>query len=204
MSECPRPEKLAERASRVLGTRSLVLPRCAQSPSFAALSPWLRHAVASPRQLAPLSLSFTVRSRTQRAGGGGLELERKARQGKARNGGVLRDHPLRMCAWLGKPDCSRQGSASRSATLASRPVRRQHKNTKTQQRKRWPVCTGNREHHMKQGRLRKLKRSAHASSAHCRRPCRQCNPRAASGRAQYVSFVAGLRPPAVSCTSVSS
>merc|ERR1712070_720945 len=53
-----------------------------------------------------------------------------------------------------------QGSASRSATLASRPVRRQHKNIKTQQRKRWPVCTGNREHHMKQGRLRKLKRPA--------------------------------------------
>ena len=25
-----------------------------------------------------------------------------------RKGGVLREHPLRMCAWLGKPDFSRQ------------------------------------------------------------------------------------------------
>ena len=60
---------MADRAlRRTPSLRSLVLLRCAQSPSFAALSPWLRHAVASPRQLAPLSLSFTVRSRTQRAG----------------------------------------------------------------------------------------------------------------------------------------
>ena len=28
-----------------------------------------------------------------------------------RTGGVLREHLLRMCAWLGKPDCSRQRPA---------------------------------------------------------------------------------------------
>ena len=67
VSECPRPEKLAERASRVLGTRSLrrtpslrslVLPRCAQSPSFAALSLRCAQPVASPRHsLRSVSLS---------------------------------------------------------------------------------------------------------------------------------------------------
>ena len=34
---------------RTPSLRSLVLLRCALSPSFAALSPWLRHAVAAPR-----------------------------------------------------------------------------------------------------------------------------------------------------------
>ena len=67
VSEWPRPEKLAERASRVLATRSLrrtpslrslVLPRCAQSPSFAALSLRCAQPVASPRHsLRSVSLS---------------------------------------------------------------------------------------------------------------------------------------------------
>ena len=74
------------------------LLRFAHSCSFAALcrrpslrsargcaTPWLRHATQSA-SFAPLSLclSFTV-SRTQRAGGGGLELEleRTTESGKA-------------------------------------------------------------------------------------------------------------------------
>ena len=104
------------------------LLRFAHSCSFAALSrrPSLRSARGcATRQASPaVSLSLkrqaspAARTRLEHSHG---ELEiPESRCGRAlfwtgrthgRNDGVLRDHPLRMCAWLGKPDCSRQRPA---------------------------------------------------------------------------------------------
>ena len=41
----------------------------------------------------------------------GLSRSRADRHTHTRKGPPLWDHPLRMCAWLGKPDCSRQRPA---------------------------------------------------------------------------------------------
>ena len=141
VSESPRPRKLAGASFRGLGLsltathsfasltrapslRSLVLLRCAQSPSFAALSPWLRHAAGfacglfvfeaagfacgsnTLTRTLPLLSRFEL-EKSQRAGVVALFLGHT----DGRTGGVLWDHALRMCAWLGKPDSSRQRPA---------------------------------------------------------------------------------------------
>ena len=105
------------------------LLRFAHSCSFAALSrrPSLRSArgcatrQASPavslslkRQASPAARTLSLEPYLSR-----FELEKSQRAGvvalffgrDARNGGVLWDHALRMCAWLGKPDSSRQRPA---------------------------------------------------------------------------------------------
>ena len=108
----PHEEKEGDESSKISRSalrrtpplRSLVLPRCAQSPSFAALRPWLRHAAgsASARRLPRLSSKKTREPVWSRSF---LDVTRDART-DGRNDGVLRDHPPRMCSWLGKPDCS--------------------------------------------------------------------------------------------------
>ena len=135
VSEWPRPEKLAERASRVLGTRSLrrtpslrslVLPRCAQSPSFAALSlrcaqPSLRSARGFATPLAPLSLSFTVRSRTQRVGVVALFFGRDGRKARTHKRGPMGPRPTHVClvreTRLLPPKAGRLASRSAKPTL---------------------------------------------------------------------------------------
>ena len=136
VSEWPRPEKLAERASRVLATRSLrrtpslrslVLPRCAQSPSFAALSlrcaqPSLRSARGFATPLAPLSQTFTVRvaNPESRWGRSRIRAQGKARQGTERRG-PMGPRPTHVClvreTRLLPPKAGRLASRSAKPTL---------------------------------------------------------------------------------------
>ena len=91
-------------------------PRFARLSSFAALAV-LRSAqlVAAPRRASHSCLSRTGTAPREgiiplRAGVVALFFGRDTRT-HGRTGGVLRDHPLRMCAWFERPDCSRQRPA---------------------------------------------------------------------------------------------
>ena len=109
------------------------LLRFAHSCSFAALSrrPSLRSARGCATRQASPAVSLSLKRQASPAArtlsqlsspispGGTINLtesrwgrsQKKTQGTDGRNDRVLWDHALRMCAWLGKPDCSRQRPA---------------------------------------------------------------------------------------------